>query len=829
MRVSLRWLRELLPEIPKDPKLVGETLTSVGLAVDAVHDFATRLQPMQVAEVREVDKHPKRDQLRLVTVDRGQGTLQRVVCGAPNVPDPGGLVWLAPLGTLLPGMDQPLDAREIGGIKSEGMLCSEVELGLADKSDGIFVMPPGTCKPGTPVIEALPELDDVVFDIDVTPNRPDALSHLGVARDLAARLGVPFKVPDPDLVLPVAETSIDDLVNVIVQDGERCPIYGAAAALDVKIAPAPDFMRWRLHRLGIRPISNVVDITNWILLLFGHPTHAFDYARLRGKKIVVRRAAEGEKFFTLDGVERELTSDDLMIADAEGATALAGVMGGLHSEIADTTTSVLLECAYFAPRGVRRTSRRQALHTESSHRFERGVDWGGVEQVLEHSLALLGRLAGARRARGLSVTKASHLKCARATLRFARLDALLGISVPEGESVAILERLGFKVLGRNREGVEVEVPSHRPDVTREVDLIEEVARIYGLEKIPTRIPARVEQPKRNAGRLEQAFTEISVQLGLSEALLYGFTSDKALAMVHAPAAVVRLKNPLTEERNVMRTSLVPGLLEALARSRRHGEPSVRLFAVGSIFLPSNTERSITAEHERPRANEDRGELPVEVPRYAAVIAGPRSTWLKKPDPVDVFDAKGLAVELVERYLRRPATIVQVPNQPHTKHLHPRGAADLLVAGLRVGWFGPIHPDIIEALDLGDSAQVVELDLSAIETLQREAPHYRPLLRVPAIVRDVSFEVPKAVPAGQIVSTMTVAAGDLCESVEPFDLFEGQGVSRESRAIAFRLTYRDPKARLEPDTARTLTDAEVDERQAHVVKAVQKQLGLGLRG
>jgi len=829
MRVSLRWLRELLPEIPKDSKLVSEKLTSIGLAVDAVHDFASALAPMQVVEVREINKHPKRDQLRLVTVDRGGGTLQQVVCGAPNVPEPGGMVLLAPIGTRLPGMDQPLGARDIGGIKSEGMLCSEAELGVTDKSDGITVLAPGFCKPGTPVIEALPELDDVVFELDITPNRPDALSHVGVARDLAALFGVPFKVADPDFVLPVAEKSIGDLVTLDIQDGERCPIYGAAAALDVKIGPSPDFMRWRLQRLGIRPISNVVDITNWILLLFGQPMHAFDYEKLRGQKIVVRRAEEGEKFFTLDGVERKLTADDLMIADAEGPTALAGVMGGLHSEIAESTTRVLLECAYFSPRGVRRTSRRQGLHTESSHRFERGVDWGQVEQVLEHSLSLLGKLAGAKRARGLAIKTASNLSRAHATLRFARLDALLGISVAPDTAVAILERLAFKVLGRGGASVEVEVPSHRPDVSREVDLIEEVARIHGLDKIPTRIPPKVEQPKRNAGKLEQALTEISVNLGLSEALLYGFTSEKALALVHAPAPVVHLENPLTEERNVMRTSLVPGLLEAFARARRHGEPSVRLFAVGSIFLPSSTERSATAKRERFRADEDNGDLPIEVPRYAAIIAGPRASWLKKPEPIDVFDAKGLAVELLERYLRRPVTVVQVPNQPHTKHLHPRGACDVLVQGERVGWFGPLHPDVIEALDLGDGAQLVELDLAAVESIERQSPRYKPLIRVPAIVRDVSFEVPKAVPAGQIVSTMAGAAGDLCESVEPFDLFEGEGVARESRAIAFRLTYRDPKAKVAPDAARTLTDAEVDERQVKVVEAVQKQLGLGLRG
>ena len=829
MRVSLRWLRELLPEIPNDAKDVGERLTSIGLAVDAIYDFTSRLRPLLVAEVHRIEQHPKRDQLQLVTVDRGDGRLQRVVCGASNVPDPGGLVILAPLGAHLPGMDQPLAPREIGGVMSEGMLCSETELGVAEKSEGLFVMPPGHCEPGLLAIEALPELDDVVLDLDITPNRPDALSHLGVARDLSASLGAQLEIPNADFVVSVTERSIDDWITIDNQDGERCPAYGAAMAIDVKLRPSPDFMRWRLQRLGIRPISNVVDITNWMLLLFGQPLHAFDWDRLRGQRIVVRRAEAAKRFFTLDGVERQLSADDLMICDRSGPTALAGVMGGLHSEITESTTRVLLECAYFTPRGIRRTSRRHGLHTESSHRFERGVDWGQIEKVLEYALSMLGRIAGAKRARGLSIAKGNELKRVRATLRFERLESLLGIAVPPAQAVAILERLGFKVLAKREAGVEVEVPSYRPDVTREVDLIEEVARIHGLDRVPTRIPVRVLQARRSTGQLERNLADISVDLGLSEALLYGFTSEQSLAEVKAPPAVVHLENPLSEERNVMRTSLVPGLLEALARARRHGELNVRLFSIGTVFLAKDSPRTAGADRERPRAAEDRAELPVEVPSYAAVLAGLRATWLRKPEPIDVFDAKGLAVELVERCLRRTVSVVQVPNQPHTLHLHPRGAADLMVESQRVGWFGPLHPDVVDALNLGEGAQIIELDLAELEAIGPLSPKYRPLIRLPGIIRDVSFEVPKAVPAGDIVRVMASAVGDLCESIEPFDLFEGEGLARDCRAIAFRLVYRDPNARTQPETARTLTDAEVDERQAKVVEAVQKRWGISLRG
>lgn len=849
MRVSLRWLRELLPELPNDAGTVGERLTSIGLAVDGLADLGSRLRALQVVAVRAIAPHPKRDQLRLVDVDRGNGVLQRVVCGAPNVPAPGGLVVLAPLGARLPGMDTPLAAREIGGIPSEGMLCSESELGVTEKSDGILILPAGAAAPGSSVLDALPELDDIIFELDITPNRPDALGHLGIARDLAASFNLAFgaeqvkarlaatceqiKLPDSTPVVASnvvsdAERAAFDSLAIEIHDAPRCPRYGAAAAARVRIGPSPDFMRWRLQRLGIRPISNVVDVTNWMLLLFGQPMHSFDWDRLGGNRIIVRRANDGEVFTTLDGEERQLIADDLLITDGQGPTALAGVMGGLHSEIADGTTRVLLECAYFTPRGIRRTSRRQALHTESSHRFERGVDSGAIELVLGHALALLQKLSGAKWVSSVRVIEGQPIARPSATLRFARQDALLGIQVTPSESVSILQRLGFEVLEKNAESVTVRVPSHRPDVSREVDLIEEVARINGLDKIPTRIPARVTQPKRTTGQMEHELTEVAMTLGLSEALLYGFTSEQMLAQVKAPPAVVKIENPLTEDRNVMRTSLLPGLLEALGRARRRGESNVRLFAIGSVFLPPSTTQSELARRLRPRDPED-AILPVEAPRFAAVLAGSRPAWLKKPEALDVYDAKAMALELVQRYLSLPATIVQVPQQPHHGHLHPRGAADVQVQGKTVGCFGPLHPDVIDAFDLGETAFVIELDLAVIETFERPRPKYRPLIKVPGIIRDVSFEVPSTVFAGSIVDVMAKSAGELCESVEPFDLFEGEGLASGCRALAFRLLYRDPKARTKPDEARTLTDAEVDERQRVVLEAVSKQMGLAPRG
>src|SRR6187399_2082328 len=392
MLVSYRWLRELLPGLTASPAEVAQALSGVGLTVDAVHRPGASLKPLVVAKVLEIKPHPKLDKVRLVLIDRGGGIRQEVVCGASNVPDPGGAVVLAPLGTYLPAAGFTIEPRKIGGVTSEGMLVSESEVGLAGDTKGIIVLSPAL-EAGAPFLEACPEADDTILEIDVTPNRPDALGHVGVARDLAALYELGFAYPKADEPQQFSERALAELVSVSVEDFERCPHYGAGVVLGVKLGPSPDFMRWRLHRLGVRPISNVVDVTNWLLLEYGQPLHAFDLRFVRGSTIAVRRAKEREPFTTLDGVERRLDSDDLVICDAEGPVALAGVMGGADSEIRGDTQDVLLECAYFAPRGIRRTARRHAMHTESSHRFERGTDWGGIERVIERAKSLLVKYA----------------------------------------------------------------------------------------------------------------------------------------------------------------------------------------------------------------------------------------------------------------------------------------------------------------------------------------------------------------------------------------------------------------------------------------------------
>ncbi len=826
MRISLRWLQQLVPGLQASAEELGERLTASGLELDGIERIGAGLEAVRVAEVRRIEPHPSRDKLRLVTVSVGDGE-QTVVCGASNVPDPGGLVVLAGIGTHLPAVNMTLEPRPIGGVVSEGMLCSEKELGLAEESEGILILPPGLA-PGTALPQALPECQDWILEVSITPNRPDALGHVGVAREAAALFDLEWKLPESAPERSVNQ-DLAGLVRIDNQDTERCPHYGARAVLGVKIGPSPLWLQWRLHALGIRPISNVVDVTNLLLMEFGQPMHAFDMKLLRGNQVVIRRAVDDEPFRTLDGVDRKLVSDDLVICDAEGPVALAGVMGGENTEIRTDTRDVLLECAYFVPSGVRRTSRRHGLSTESSYRFERGVDYSQVERVLDRAASLLCELAEGSAVPGAIHAKGTLPDLPRITLRHARQTALLGIDLDFNHSLETLRRLGLEVVEADASQAQVQGAAHRPDIGREVDLIEEVARVTGLDAIPTELPAIAPQRPRDPG-LEGKLSSIAASVGLSEAVTYAFVSERELDVLRAPKPAVRLLNPLTEERSVLRTSLLPGLLEALRRARRRGEQSLRLFSVGPLFLaPQPAAQGETRQRIRPLGSEDLGQLPEERSSFAAVLAGPRPQYLTgKPQRHDVFDAKGTAVELVERLLNRQALVEAAAGQDDTRHLHPRGAGYLLVDGQRIGRIGPLHPDVVDALDLDGDAQVIELDVVALEELGAQRPKFRPIPRLPAVTRDVALVVGTDVRAGQLRSLISEAAGELCESVELFDSFVGGDLPAGHRSLAFRVVYRDPKAALDPDNARTLTDKEVDKAHARAVQQAERAVGATLR-
>ncbi len=819
MKASLQWLCQLVPDLSATAREVADRLTFAGLEVEGIHPFGAASMECLVARVTKVESHPSKSGLRLVTVDRGAGH-QTVVCGAPNVPEPGGLVVLAPLGAHLPSKNLTIDKRAVGGVDSEGMLCSESELGLGDASDGILVLPSGLAQPGATLAAALPESCDTILEIGITPNRPDGLGHVGLARELCALYKLPFHLPETQARGEGAPTR--EVVDVRVEAPDRCFHYGAAAAFDLLVGPSPLRVRYRLQALGVRSISNVVDVTNLVMLEFGHPMHAFDMDHVRDRCIVVRCALPGERLTTLDGVERTLTDDDLLICDGQGPLALAGVMGGALSEIRPTTRNVLFESAWFDPRGVRRTARRHGLHTESSHRFERGVDPGTVVQTLERAVGQTQILAGGRSARSFLHVWSGHVVDAppepfRSTIEFdtSRIETVLGVAIDPEEAIAILRRLGFECSGAN-DGQALEaaaaepgrmwrviVPTHRPDVQREIDLLEEVIRVVGMDAVPAELPSIV--ASRDVGGTEELARRArgaATSLGLSEAIGYAFTSQRLLETLHAPAPTVVLVNPLGEDHAVMRTTLLGGLLESVRDAQRHGERTVCQFTLGRVFLAPTP------------GDLPNGQLPREELRVAWVLAGFKTGWLEKPTAFDMWDMKGYVTTFGER-LGAPMTIVA---RSPIGHLHPRGSAVVMRDGVVIGSVGPIHPDVADAVEVNGSVLVAEFSLEALA--MRDAPHYKPIPRFPAVARDVALVVNESVPAGDVVSAIREAAGPLAEDVQIFDRFRGDHVPVGCLSLAFHVLYRA--------IDRTLTDAEVDAAHAHVVAATEKRFGATLR-
>ncbi|MBI4955786.1 MAG: phenylalanine--tRNA ligase subunit beta [Myxococcales bacterium] len=847
MRASYGWLRSLCgaagQALEASPHELAERLTRAGVAVDEVSEYGAACPHVLVAAVKRVEPHPTRSGLRLVTVAVGAAGERRVVCGAPNVPEPGaGLVVLALPGTTLPGLGITVGERAIGGVASPGILVSERELGLvggSGKGDGILVLAPDGAAPGTPLAQALPGCHDFVLTLDVTPNRADVLCHVGLAREVCAVLGLRFAPPAPEAPARVATNEqLAALAAVTVEDTERCPHYGAAAVVDVKVGPSPAWLRYRLESLGVRAISNAVDVSNLVLLEFGQPIHCFDLDQLSPpspRQVVVRRARAGEELRTLDGIVRKLDGDDLVIADRDRPVALAGVMGGADSEITDGTRRILVECAHFFPRGIRRTSRRHGLASEASHRFERGVDPRGVPDVLGHTASLLTQLCGAAAVPGMIVAGVAPPPATRVRLRAGYLKRLLGIDVAMPRAGELLGRLGCVVHGASAGAAEltVEVPSHRFDLHREADLVEEVMRLHGIDEVPTDrrplLPELGRSEPTSAARARQA----ALDLGLSEALTFGFVAPAELELYGAPPATVRIVNPLGEERSVMRTSLLPGLFAAVGRARRHGVGDVRLFTLGRLFLGREAagDAAPVSAWGRPAGDmpSDLAMLPFERHELALVMAGERRDALGQSVPVDVYDAKGAVLEVVERVSRQPATVRALAAEVRPRHLHPRAAGGVYLGDRAVARFGELHPELAEKLGLAGSVVLAEIDVCALAAAGRPRPRFRPIPTLPAVSRDVAFVVRDAVTAGEVATRIRQASGELCESVELFDLFRGQGIPDGHRSLAFHIVFRDPKAASAPEAARTLTDAEVDACYARMLATLGRDVGAVQRG
>ncbi|WP_437603250.1 phenylalanine--tRNA ligase subunit beta [Sorangium sp. So ce590] len=814
MLISYKWLQEILGADP-GVDAVTSALGRGGLEVDRVTHVGAALRPVVLASVVATRPHPSKKGLTLVRVDAGGagGEGVEVACGAPVIPAAPALVCYAPVGAQVldrSGALVTLTEKAVAGFTSAGMLCAEDELGLGSSHEGLLTVEGG--RPGQSLLDREPRLEDWIIELSVTPNRPDALGHLGVARDVAAVLGIPFKPP-----AVAAQASGGGAratrASVEVRDKERCPRYAGQVIEGVRVGPSPLWARVRLSRLGVRPITNIVDATNLVMLERGQPLHAFDLDKLR-LPIEIRKARPGETFVALDGQTLSLNEDDLVIADAERAVALAGVIGGADSGVTATTRRVFLESAYFEPRGIRRSARRYGFHTEASHRFEREVDLSGVPLSRDRGSALICELAGGEAAGEPIDAYVAPRALRRLTLRLPRYERIIGAEAP-ARTREILETLGISIVEQQADRLLVDVPAHRPDIAEEIDLIEEVARVAGYDQIPSRLPRVGAAPAGAKGdyRLRRRVRQICTGIGLHEAVTYSFLSPQELkAARYDSASLLRLVNPLSEEKSVMRPSLVPGLLTVAQRSQRYNVPRVRLFEVSQVFLPRQGEAGVgdgagqPARVERP---------PVDEPtRLTMLLAGPRDSYLTRPEDVDFYDGKGVVEAVLAELAGSVAPEFDLEGEP-PPWAHPRKGARVTLDGRAVGYVAELHPDVRDALEITTGAVVAELDLAAVAAAYKAPAAAKPS-RFPAMRHDVALLLPLDAPAGQVLELLRTTAGERCEKVELFDRYRGSELPAGTHSLGFALWFRSPE--------RTLTDDEVDRWTKAAVDAAKARFG-----
>ena len=791
MRVPLSWLRELV-DVDVPTQELADRLSLTGSAVDKIERFGDGVSGIVVGRVLEVEDVPESDKLCVSVVDVGTDRVQ-IVAGAKNFRKDD-LVPVALPGATVTTLDVPVGTRKMVGGKyeSQGMLCSARELGVTDEHEGILVLGDGA-QVGGAVTEFL-GLGDDVLEFEIYPNRPDQMSVLGIAREVALLYRTPLRHPDTSVMEEGTPASTS--TSVTIDDARGCPRYLARVIEDVRFAPSPALVQARLSACGFRPLGNLVDATNYVLLLLGQPLHAFDMDKLAEQRIVVRNARTGERIVTLDGEDRELRDTDLVIADAQAAQAIAGVMGGADSEVGRETKRVLLESAYFDPIRISRTSRGHHMRTEASARFERGADARMVPDAAALAAELMRTWAGGRVASG-AVDEGGPPELKRMTLRAERIATVLGIEVPTAETERLLTGLGCEV-SQTDSRLDVVAPSWRPDLEREVDLIEELARLYGYETIPAE-----DRPGFRGGRtprqqLRDRLREVLLGAGLSEATLPSFVAAPDIEAIAYDGEVVCVANPMTADQRQLRPSLFPGLLRAAQRNVAHGVSDVRLFEFGKIFRG-------WAEGE---------DLPNETEHVAMLLVGNMSAhWAEPRRAADSFDMKGI-IELALRELG----VEDWTLEPDAQMLfHPGRSANVFVDGELVGRFGEIKPSVARAFDL-DAAVVGGLSLAPLLARARETLRVASLATQPPVLRDISMWVPVDVAAGDVLATISSAGGEHLERVELVDEYRPE--SEERRSLAFALTFRAP--------GRTLRAEEADAARSAIAEACRDRHGAEIR-
>jgi len=801
MLVSLKWLKDYI-DLELSAEELADRLTMAGLEVDEIQTLAPKFSGVVIAKILSVRPHPNADKLSLCDVTDGAETYP-IVCGAKNI-HAGDMVPLAKTGAVIPG-GYTIKSTTLRGEKSEGMLCSEAELEIGDDASGILQLPADMAL-GRPLQEAL-DLGDTVLDIGITPNRSDCLSMIGIAREVAALTGKKMKMPDVRILESAQDVSL--LSSVTIEDADLCPRYTARLIQNVTIGGTPVWMKTRLEAAGLRAINNVVDVTNFVMLEMGQPLHAFDFRFLEEGRIVVRKSKPGEEFISLDEKSRLLPENTLLICDGKKPVAIAGIMGGLNSEVKEDTRTILLESAYFNPASIRRSSRSLGMPTDAAFRFERGIDPEGVVRALDRAAQLIAELSGGEVCRNYLDEYPAKIKAVdNIPLRMDRVRQVIGAGVPAREAVRILKSIGMALRREGKGAYRVTPPSFRVDIEREIDLIEEIARLYGYHLVPSTLPSVSVSETETIPRLalEERVRRLLTGSGYSEIINYSFSSpDSAEALGLSPEderrRFVVIKNPLTEDQSIMRTTLVYGLLETLKKNLHNASFNLKLFEIGRTFFK---------RHD--------GELPEERNILAALAAGKVSDdlWGSKVS-VDFYDLKG-SLENIFQDLKMDSC--RCRTETPEPFLHPGQSCGVYMGDVRIGFLGKAHPEVLKKMDIKSDAYLFEINLDLLGEQTGRRIRYRELSKFPAVQRDVAFVLPESMESEKMLEIVLSQHEDLLENVSIFDIYTGKGLEERTKSLGLRFSYRA--------LDRTLTDAEINSIHNRIVQNTVQQTGAKIR-
>ena len=822
MKVSLKWLKDYV-DINLTAGELARRLTMAGLEVKGIQATGGGWDNVVIGEVVALNPHPNADRLRLATVDVGTGQAA-TVCGAPNI-GLGQRVAFAHVGARLvdPHTGEVIVLRpaRIRGVASEGMVCSEKELGICESHEGILVLPPDA-PVGVPLAAYL---GDVVLDLDITPNRPDCLSIIGVAREIAVLTDETLRLPE--IHYEEMEKSIESFASVDIVDADLCPRYCASVVTGIKIASSPSWLRQRLNSYGMRPINNVVDVTNYVMLEYGQPLHAFDCNKLKGRQIIVRRARSGEKMTTLDGSVRTLSPEILVIADKEEAVAVAGVMGGLDSEVTDKTDTILLESANFDQAAIRRGCSRLQFQSEASIRFDKGLNSGLPLPPLKRATQLLLELAGGRAAKGMIDVYPGKPKPKLISLTTREVKRLSGLTVKIDEILRVLNALGFECHeGDSRSQLSVAAPYWRSDIRCAADLVEEVVRIIGYEKIPVAglgspLPPQQSRlsPAARQSDLKERLRDILTGFGFQEILTYSLVSLEKLQRLSPKLELkippLKVANPMTREQEYLRTSLRAGLLATLAHNQKFEQAGLRLFEIGKIFLPWHHHVIAALSETKGKQSQEEAELPHEKDMLCALLGGARAelSWQADKGLLDFFDAKGV----VEGLLNQSGLKASFEDSDD-EGLFPGRGANIIVGADKIGILGELHPEVAHAFELSNTVCLIEIDLEKLLTGITGRKEYQAIPRFPSVTRDIAIVIDEQVTyrtVGEIIQSFP-----LVTKVALFDLYRGEQIADGKKSFAIRIVYQS--------TSRTLTDEEVDQVQQQILSKLSHELGAILR-